>query len=188
MDYTDKDILDAIKVGDDNKVMAHLYKKVLPNVLNMICRNSGSKEDAHDIFQDALVVFYKQVVTGKFNDKYKIHGYLYTISKNLWINRAKKKGREVAITDTHEIAIEENILDNIITNEKSAALNRLFSQLGEKCIQLLTYSIYHKLSMKEIALKMGLTGEDAAKTNNYRCKQKLMTMVKQNKDAKELLR
>jgi RNA polymerase sigma factor (sigma-70 family) len=188
MEYTDQDILNAIKEGDDNKVMAHLYKKVLPNVVNMVSRNSGSSADAHDVFQDAIVLFYRQVVTDQFNDKYKIYGYLFTISKNLWINKTKKKSREVAMNDTHEIVIEENILDNIITQEKTSALNSLFAQLGDKCIELLTYSVYHKLSMKEIAVKMGLTGENTAKTNNYRCKQKLMKMVKQKRNAKELLR
>jgi DNA polymerase/3'-5' exonuclease PolX len=37
--------------------------------------------------------------------------------------------------------------------------------------------------MKEIAEKMNLSGENAAKTQNYKCKQKLMDMLKNSPDV-----
>jgi DNA-directed RNA polymerase specialized sigma24 family protein len=92
--HSDKEILGAIGKGDD-RVLEHLYKQVLPKVKSYIARNSGNNEDARDIFQDAVVIFYKYVKTGKFDVQHDIAGFIFSVSKNLWINSAKRKNKVV---------------------------------------------------------------------------------------------
>ncbi len=189
MQYTDKEILNAIRAGKEDSALAFLYKKVLPKIKHYILGNSGNEDEAFDIFQDAMLVFYKQVKMDKFKEEYEIAGFIYSVSRNLWINRVKQKNRSVSMPEGMAVeAPEPGLLDGMITKEREEYIMKLLSELGERCKELLLYSIYHKFSMKEICEKMGFSTEDAAKTRNYKCKQKLIALVKDNPSVKELLR
>ncbi len=94
MKISEDQIPELIRNGKDKEVIPHLYKKVFPLVENYIRKNSGRKEDASDVFQDCLLLFYKQVIKNTFDPKYKVYGYLYRISINLWINKIKKEQKK----------------------------------------------------------------------------------------------
>jgi RNA polymerase sigma factor (sigma-70 family) len=135
------------------------------------------------------MIFYKQVKTDKFKEEYEIAGFIYSVSRNLWINRVKQKNRNVSMPETlHYESTEPGLLEGLITKEREAYIMNMLSELGERCKELLLNSIYHKFSMKEICEKMGFGTEDAAKTRNYKCKQKLIALVKDNPTVKDLLR
>lgn len=189
MQYTDKEILNSIRAGKEDSALTFLYKKVLPKVKQYIKGNSGDEEEAFDIFQDAIMIFYKQVKTDKFKEEYEIAGFIYSVSRNLWINRVKQKNRSVSMPEG--IHLEDSgtgMLEGLITKEREEYIMKMLSELGDRCKELLLYSIYHKFSMKEICEKMGFSTEDAAKTRNYKCKQKLIALVKDNPSVKDLLR
>jgi RNA polymerase sigma factor (sigma-70 family) len=189
MTIPDKEILIAIKEGQDSRVLSYLYKKVLPKVKNYIRSNSGSDDDAYDIFQDAIMAFYKYVKTGKYNEKYEIDGFIYSVSRNLWINKAKKDKRKVSLPDNYkEPAYEENIVSGIVSKEREKMIAGLLSQLGERCQQLLTYSIFYKMSLAEISDKMGFANENAVKTKKYKCKQRLIDLIEKNPSLKDQLK
>ena len=188
---TDKEIIEAIRNGNDNEAIAYLYKEVLPGVVKFICKHGGSREEASDIFQDSIMNFYRNVISMSFKeDKYKIQGYLFTVSKNLWINRVHKTKRIVQMSDEGKEMVlhpEKNVLDDMISADRDALITKLFTSLDQKCIDILTLSVYNKFSMKEIAEKLGLSSDNVAKINNYRCKQKLIELVKTNKSLKAML-
>ncbi len=189
MQYTDKEILNSIRAGKEESALTFLYRKVLPKIKYYILGNNGDEQEAYDIFQDAILIFYKQVKTDKFKEEYEIAGFIYSVSRNLWINRVKKKNKQVNLSD--ELPIEStdgNLLEGLITREREEHILTVLSALGERCKELLLYSIYHKFSMKEICVKMGFSTEDAAKTRNYKCKQKLIALVKDNPSVKNLLK
>ncbi len=181
INYTDRQILDAIRTGNDKDVLKSIYKNVLPNVEKYICANSGSKDDAFDLFQDAVIILYKQVSNRTYNEeKYKIAGFLYTVSKNLWINRAKKKSVEKDWYEKkQEDEIEPTVLEDLIDSEKKKLLNHVFKQIGDECVKLLTYSVYQELTMKEIADIIGMT-ENNVRVQSHRCKKKLRELVLNN--------
>lgn len=185
---SDKEILAAIRSGDDS-VLEHLYKNVLPKVKNYVARNSGNNDDARDVFQDAVVIFYKYVKQEKFDGRQDIAGFIFSISRNLWINIAKRNNRVLQINkETARINAEPDFSDELITREREEYIGKLFSALGDSCRQILLYSIYDRLSMKEIKEKMNFSSENVAKTKNYKCKQRLMELVKNNNAVREFLK
>ena len=186
---TDKEIITNIRGGKDDKAIAALYKEVLPGIVKFIIKYGGSKEEALDLFQDAIINFYRKVMNGQYNEeRYKIHGYIFTVSKNLWINRLQKTKRMVVLEpDEMDFSDQKSVLDDIILSDRDDLVKKLFSYLDQKCIDILTMSIYHSLSMKKIAEKMGMTSDNVAKVNNYRCKQKLVELVKSNESLKSML-
>lgn len=189
VNISDEEIIHGIQNGNDDKVLSMLYAEILPNVERFICKNNGSVDEAHDIFQDAIVIFYKQVKLNKFDEKYKIAGFLFSVSRNLWINRAKKLQRHVELTDNEShFDVDRSVLDDLITDERENLINKLLEEIGENCKEILMYSVYKKLSMKEICKLMGYSSENTAKTRNYKCKQRLIKLVQNNQFLKEELK
>ncbi|MDB5256356.1 MAG: polymerase specialized sigma subunit [Chitinophagaceae bacterium] len=188
MQYTDKDVISALKKGNDDAVLAFLYKSVLPKVKHYIKGNKGNDDEAKDIFQDAVIIFYKKVKLDQLPDDVNITAYICRVSKNLWINRAKRMNKTTEMPDEDFLQTEGDFLGNLITEEKKAAITTLLSEIGQECQTLLKYSVYDSLSMKEICKLMGYSSENVAKTYNYRCKQKLIQLVMKNKAIENLLR
>lgn len=188
--FSDQEIIEAISKGRDKEVIDSLYATVLPNVKKHVVGNGGSLDDAFDLFQEALMVFYRLAVTGKFDGtKYKVHGFVFTICKNLWINQMKKKATSQNWEKKREKdGWDDTVLDNIITIERKTALDQLFQTLGDKCIEILTLFFYNKLSLREISEKLGDMSEDAVKVKSHRCKKLLADKVKGNKYLMEQLR
>lgn len=182
-------IVEAIKSGRNQELLNELYKTVLPKVKMYITRNSGSEDEANDMFQDAVVVFYKQVKSNQLNIKQSIEAYIYTVAKNLWINKAKRDAR---IKFTDEIKEDKDIAANslsfLISEEREATVRQVFGQLGDRCAQLLNYVFYQDYSLAEVTELMGFSSSEVTHTTHYRCKKKLMTLVAGNDAFKNLLK
>ena len=189
MNLKEAQIPDLIRLGEDRKVIPVLYKKVLPQVEKYVRLNSGYKEDAFDVFQDALLIFYKQVVKNNFDSKYKVYGYLYRISINLWINKIKKDKKIQLMGEIEEPEPEPmEIKEDVLYVKDRNILQSLFSGIGEKCIELLTYSIYYNLLMEDIVIRMNFPSVSAVKMQQQRCKQKLMDEIEKNPSLLERLK
>ncbi len=59
-DYNVNEILLGIKQHDNN-VLYFVYNKFFKDIKYYITRNTGDEEDARDIFQEALIVIYRQI-------------------------------------------------------------------------------------------------------------------------------
>lgn len=183
--YTDNELIELVRKGESNKALLFLYKTIQPKVSTWISQNNGSIEEAQDIFQDCVIVFYKYVINSKFKEEESIEGFIYSVAKNKWINKAKQNKRfvndeiKVETYKTEEETLESEDLNEVIKN--------LLEQLGEVCKELLTYSIFYKLSMEDIALRMEYDNANTAKTKNYKCKQRLVKLVKNKAELRNRL-
>lgn len=188
MKFSDNEILQAIHESDgkSQKVLGYLYHQVLPKVQNYVLSNSGNKDDAFDVFQDAMVAFCKYAKLNRFNENYSVSGFIYSVAKNVWINKAKKN-KKIVLTEMTEMPEtepgSENVLNYLITKERKNEVRKLLDMLGEKCRRLLQMAIYNEMSGKEICKKLGFASENAVKTQKYKCKQKLLLIMKQQKTS-----
>lgn len=184
----DEEIINAIRTGNNSIVLNHLYRFSLPKIIRLVIQNNGDEEEAKDVFQDAVIALFNTVKLGKYDPNKEIEGFLYFVARNLWINRIKKKNKQQGIIDTESMGASESPLVAIISEEKQAAINDLMEKIGAQCKQLLKYTMHDGLSMKEVAIKMGFSGETVAKTTHYRCKQKLSVLIHTNKNLISLLK
>ena len=188
---SDSDILLSIRTGKNSRVLSYLYETTLKKVRSHIIRRGGNIEQANDIFQDAVIILFDTVRKNKFDERYTIEAFVFTVSKNLWINSIRKNKRisnyeDMGLFGNH--ITEENILSTLVNKERSEAVKGLFDKLNERCRQILHYYNHEGWSMKEISVKLGFTSEDVAKTSHYRCKKSLMKMIIGNKELEALLR
>ena len=189
--YTDTEIVAAIKAGNADRQLQFLYDTTQHKIRSYVLNNNGSASEAQDVFQDAVVAFFQHVLAGKFEDGKSVDGFIYTVARNSWINRAKKASKMVrqtpAAENSNAMADTDHYLNRKVTEERAQNVQDLLATLGERCKELLTYTVFYKLRMDEVAEKMGFSNANAAKTQNYKCKQKLIRTLKENSNLKAML-
>jgi len=168
---SDQEILDRLKKGDE-ATLDQLYKKNYRMMVKMIIKNNGSEEEAKDIYQESLIVLWQKVHDPNFVLSSKISTYLYSVCLNLWRKELERKKRH-----TNEEKEGSEIMD-MDRDERILIINKCIQQLGETCKGILTFYYFDRLSMAEIAEKMGFANSDTAKTKKYKCKKELDQLVK----------
>src|SRR5919112_4606421 len=89
---TDDALIVAIRGGDE-RALAHLYRLHWPMVSHFVLQNSGSEDDAQDVYQEGVVVFYEKVRDGSLELSCQIKTYLYAVCRRLWLKRLTTKSR-----------------------------------------------------------------------------------------------
>lgn len=186
----DSNILSALKAGDNNKALKLLYASALPKVQKYVKSNNGDRDDANDIFQDAVIILIRQIRTGKFDESKSAEGFVFTISRNIWINKAIRNKKRVLVDEIPEKGdFNDEIQTNIELKEREGAIKSLLNNLGEKCSNILKQIVFEGKDYKEIAISTGLASGDVVKTYKNRCKKKLIGLLQANHDLRnELLR
>ncbi|MBC7388222.1 MAG: sigma-70 family RNA polymerase sigma factor [Opitutaceae bacterium] len=181
MKVTENNIAELIRNGNDKEAIQCLYKNVLPNFKRFVKNNNGPAEDAFDIFQDALIAFYQSVINGKFDPQYKVYGYVYKLCIYRWINKMTREKLQFK-DELPDIQMETPVYwfsENSIKDEQ-VLLKELFSSIGEKCLELLNYTIFKEIQMEDIMLRMNFPSETSVRMQNMRCKEKLVLEIERN--------
>ncbi|MFL5728114.1 MAG: RNA polymerase sigma factor [Cytophagaceae bacterium] len=172
--YSDEEMIAGLTAGSES-ALSSLYKSYFPMILNFIQNNSGSYDEAKDVYQEAVILFYEKVREGRLELSCRIKTYLYSVCRRLWLKRLSEKSRySGGIEDSEKfIAIEneekaEEDYENNFIHMKAAV-----DQLGEPCKSIIQDFYIHELSMEEIADKFGYTSSDNAKNQKYKCLQRL---------------
>ncbi|MEP2026043.1 MAG: sigma-70 family RNA polymerase sigma factor [Reichenbachiella sp.] len=176
----DHEVLERVSRGDE-AALDYLYKKHYKMMTRIVLNNNGSEDEAKDVFQDALLVFWQKAVSGKLVLTSKISTYIYSICLNLWRKELDRKGRH----SSEEV--EQSIYQEYEKNERIKIITDCINQLGDTCRRILTYHYFDGLSMSDIADKLNFANTDTAKTKKYKCKKKLDLMVKRNYSSQDVL-
>ncbi|MGK7393944.1 MAG: RNA polymerase sigma factor [Candidatus Cyclobacteriaceae bacterium M3_2C_046] len=176
----DQEVIARISKGDE-RALDYLYKKYYRMMVKLVMSNSGTEQDAKDIYQDALIVFWQKVASGNLVLTSKISTYLYSICLNLWRKELDRKSR---------LSNEEKDGISYIDDERQERIkimHECINELGENCKNILTYYYFDGLSMNDIAQKLGYANTDTAKTKKYKCKKKLDQLIKSKYKASDFL-
>lgn len=178
----DSEVLRKIQQGDET-ALDYLYKKHYKMMLNLVLKNNGSEDEAKDIFQDSLIVFWQKAVSGDLVLTSKISTYLYSICQNLWRKELERKTRYGTQTT-------EKSDDSHLQAEKQERINTILKSidsLGDTCKQILTYHYFDKLSMQKISELLGFANADTVKSKKYKCKQELEKIIKSQYKSSDFL-
>lgn len=178
----DQEVLAKIVQGEEG-ALDYLYKKYYRMMTNIVIRNSGSEQEAKDILQDALVVFWQKAASGNLVLTSRISTFLYSICLNLWRKELERKSRLVQ-NDGDEGEPEYMRHEQ---DEKIKIIHECINEMGDTCRKILSYHYFDGLSMTDIAEKLGYANTDTAKTKKYKCKQKLYKLVKSKYSKSDFL-
>lgn len=168
----DEELINHVKNKEYGKLTKYLYR-YFPVIKKFIIRNSGNKQDAEDVFQDALIIFFNKVNADSFKLTASLDTYLFGISKNLWHDQLRRKSKygsniEMKLVTEGDASYEEIVEESLKVQLAIEAV----SALGNRCKELLVLFYYRKWNMKEIAEKLGFSSEQIAKNQKYRCIEK----------------
>ena len=159
----------------DRKAIETIYKENFNMIQSLILNNSGSADDAKDIFQETMIVLYERVRTGTFELNCLIKTYVYSVSRRLWLKRLQQMNRYAPSLDgLHEtVPVEEELEEHERVNSEFEMMNKAIGSLGEPCKSLLEAYYLEKKNMEEIAFSFGYTNADNAKNQKYKCLMRL---------------
>ncbi len=129
-----------------------------------------------DIFQDAVIVFYRNAAQGKLTE---LHSspktYLFAIGKNLIYKTLRREARWEEIDETicEPLEIERAYEDT----EQKQLLGKVLGELGDSCQQILKMFYYRNFAMQAIKEQLGYKSEAVARTKKKRCLQYLRKIV-----------
>ena len=178
--------LEQLRKGSDD-VLRKVYEGNRDKFLNYARRYHLSEEENIDIYQDAYVIFYDNVMSGKVERfTSSISTYLFSIGKYLIFDRMRKNkketspdfdlavvGKEDEMVSTFEIEEEE------LTKEQRL-LQEHFTGLGSKCQELLTLFYYRGFTIQEIMARESYNSENVVKATKSRCMKTLRERIQAN--------
>lgn len=136
------------------------------------------QEDAEDIWQEVIIVFYENIITGKVESlKSQVRTYLFGIGRYMLLRKFEKQKRwtDMPETETENILwMEQAVADHEIElSDRQQMLYEQLKKLGENCRKLLTYFYYRRYSTESIMSEMGYKNESVAKSQKARCMRSL---------------
>ncbi len=177
----DQLILHQLQNGDlrqQDDAFRQLYRQYYGLIESLVVTNSGSPEQAKDVFQDGIIVLFNRVKKGDFLLTSSLKSYLFAICRNLWLMKLRTAGRETTIEAHHErLPLEDDLFQTLVTTERGQLVAGLLEKMGEDCRRILDLFYYQKMSMAKIMEAFGLGSEQAAKNKKSQCLGKLREMV-----------
>jgi RNA polymerase sigma factor (sigma-70 family) len=177
---SDARILDGIRRGDE-KALAELYRDQRKPIFSLVLKNQGGPDDAEDVLQEALVILWERVRTGRHTYDARLGTFMYATARNIWLRRLARARREVSDPDATGEATsgDPDALEEMMEEEETGFVKQGLEQIGTQCKELLLMYYWEELSMAEIALRMGLANADTAKAKKYQCKKALEAVLRE---------
>jgi len=171
---TDNEVILGI-LNNSESVLKRLYLAYFPMVMQLIINNNGDEDDAKDIYQEAIIIVYNKIKAGDFELSSKLKTYIYSICRRLWLKRLSQINRYGGdIKDFQEYLVVEEDTEN--HNERDLQFTKMGSALqllGEPCKTIIEEFYINNKSMQDICEAFGYTNADNAKTQKYKCLQRL---------------
>lgn len=183
IEHAQQDIVNKIR-KQDPATLKVVYREIYPMVEKYILENSGTKDDACDIFQDALYIFMGKIKSDDFLLTSKLSTFVFGIAKNMWLKRLTEKTVD-ANNYASELALNHDEDEEFNRLDRVKQLNLALNRLGEPCRSILIGFYYHKQNMKEIAAAFHYSSPDNAKNQKYKCLLRLKRLMGKIQDDEE---
>lgn len=171
----------------DTFVVNSIYEEFGPRIDNMVRSYGGTSEDAHDVFQEALIIIWRKTQKKDFELTSSFYTYLYSICYFTWQRKRKKKDNNTVTLGTlTELTDVQNIEEELETSERRKLFNDHFNKLDAACRRVLQLFFAGK-KMREIAEKLKVENEHAARNRKYRCQKKLESSILADSRCRELI-
>lgn len=180
--YSDQELITALKDPQTmDAAIKNIYTKYYTLLESYVVGNKGSRDDAADMVQEAIVVFIEIVQEDKYRAEASVKSFLYAITRNLWLAELKRRNsrdHRNRIFEKAKKSEEPAVTEHLVQREHLIMIQELFNKLGEKCKQLLLLVYYENLSMADIVQHMpGYQNEQVIRNKKYKCMKQLEQMM-----------
>lgn len=189
--WSDEALADGIREGGQarEEALKRLYQ--LPGLREAVIRyvldHGGSRQDAQDMFQEALVLLDRNVRENRFEGKSSLRTYFVAIAKWRWVTVRRQQGRFTELSPVQYDEAVDSPEAETIRDEYRGLFQEALAQIGERCRELLQlYQLDY--SMDEIARQMQYGNADVAKKEAYRCRMRFRELLETHPEWASLLK
>jgi len=189
--YSDDEIVKGI-IGHDPYVYEYLDRLYHDKVLQYVRRNSGTKEEGEEHYQDVIFEIYLIIDQGRYNKKSmrSFVQYFWLIAKNRWIDKLRKR------KGVYTSELSEKLIQTIANSKEEEVAEALYTKLVlliNKYLRQMTFEeqeyirlyYYASKSVQFIADYFG-TSYNYARIKLYRIRDKLRKLVKEDPEYQSL--
>ncbi|MEO6537272.1 MAG: sigma-70 family RNA polymerase sigma factor [Ferruginibacter sp.] len=157
--------------NDDKNSIERIYLEHYTMVQSLVINNTGTEDDAADVFQEMIMVLFEKAKAGNLELHCQLKTFIYSISKRLWLKKLQYLQRFTAQNESLEetIPVEEEIESHEKKQNDFTIMENAMSKIGEPCKSLLEAYYVQRKQMQQIAADFGYTNADNAKTQKYKC-------------------
>ena len=183
-----QNFISRIKAGDNQPLVEIMDNYGSSSVRRLITSMNCPEEEAKDIFIEILLDVRDKVLSGKLEVVQNLPAYLSGACRNRWLKSLERKKRKLKKTNDifryyYEESYSSEAYDELVQKEEKEDLllekqKRIdtiletLNNLSEKCQQILRLYYVEEKSMQAIALQMGFSNANTAKTSKSRCYKK----------------
>jgi len=186
---SDADLIANLQSGNRvDESIRSIYQDHFEQLSWFVMNNSGSRQDAEDIFQEVIVDFIDAVKKNKFRGESSVKTFLYSLNKYAWLNELKRKGRAMQREikyDKDQDSQETDVSHFMSAREARSQVMTIVERLGDACKKILVLFYYENLSMKEILEKTEYETEQVVRNKKYKCLKQLEAMLNEQPLLKE---
>jgi RNA polymerase sigma factor (sigma-70 family) len=192
MEQKSKQILDddrlirSLALGESSTI-TEIYKLYYPTIEKMVFKLHGNLEDAYDIFQDAVTITYEKAKKNDLVLTCRFSTYITAIAKNLWLKKlSQRKNQSFSVLYDNMEEVYGVVDDVHVFMEFEQNLSKLQSalnQIGEPCKGILNAFYIENKSMHDITAIFGYTNAENAKTQKYKCLNRLRKIFFNDKEV-----
>jgi RNA polymerase sigma factor (sigma-70 family) len=184
-EYTDSEIIECLR-NRQSYVVHYLSDRYLPMIRLMVTYLGGSSEDAHDIFQDGLMIMIEKIDNREFALTCKFKTFLYCICENLWKSEIIKRHRAASYLIRKVDTGDENDFTELIDNKLCEEIfHKAFDTLDESGKSILKL-YWEEYSPRDIADKLGYTYGYVRK-KKCQAQAELIAKVKNHPDYRKIM-
>ena len=171
------DFLKGLK-ENDSKTVEQLRKTLFPSVRKLILSNSGTLEDAEDIFHEAIFIVLEKIENDTLKVSDSFSAYFMGICKNLWYKELERK-KPVTDDFTMETLIDEPY--NPTKDKQNQMLYYALDKLDARDKELIMLDMAG-IKNPEIAKIMGFKNAQAVADRKNSCMIKLKKEIAKSKE------
>ncbi len=178
--YSVTEIIDGLR-RRDNRVLRYIYKTYYPPVVKLVLTNSGTEDDAKDIFQETLIVVFRNIRDkADFKLESGFQTYLYSIARLLWLKHLRNsRNQDKNLKENHTFIEFEEPKPFNEEDIRYALYQRAFIKIPSDCQKILKMSV-DGIPQKEIADSLGFKSENYIKKRKHFCKEYLILKIKED--------
>ena len=178
-DFTNDEILRGIRMGS-SEIFRHIQITTFSHLENFITKNKGTKAQAKEIFQEALIVVFKKIRNGPIVIDCKFSTFFIGICKIIW-KYNHKNDNHVSLGSVDVIENTEEIEDLYMESREFRLYMKHFSNLSERKQNIFQASLSNK-PYNEIYKAFGFKSTSVLKNKIARIKKQLIQNITSDPD------
>ncbi|MBC8590914.1 RNA polymerase sigma factor [Wansuia hejianensis] len=150
-----------------------LYKLYKDDIYRFLLSLTHDPSLSEDLLSETFVNAITSI--GNFKGQSSIKTWLFSIARNLWLQKLRKARKTIEYNDLLELYVSETMDDRLITKEKAERIKILLSQKDKRTQKIINMRI-EGYSFSEISKEVNIT-ESSARVIDFRIKKWIKSVL-----------